>query len=696
MTNFTLADVCKVLVALVLFIPFAYSPGYVIGWIFGVLEFRRRNLREQSLIALVVSIATVPLLIYLSARFVSMSVTWVSIGAAFAMCAILFVRALGKESRPLAGCGRALLVGLGWIAIALASMVDFQWKDRLYMAASTLDDSVRNQIVESITRTGVRPWNPFFFPAHTVALRYHYFWFLPCSMVSTLGRGWVGPGHAIMAGTIWCGFSLMALVALYVRYFRRTSAEPSSRRAWTGVALLWVIGLDVIPFVLLLGMGVWMLTIDKWNEEIDGWLVSLIWAPHYVAGAIGALAGFLVLWRSAKSGIAGRVGAIAVAGMAFASLAGTAVYVALVFVVSVAAYGLIAVWKRWWYDAVAIAASGGMAALLALPYLLDLVHAGGTNSGPGSSFILPTVRLFTVPDGILDALHAGPNSVAVVNFLLLPLNYFLELGLLFIVGIVQARRLIRRKAPLGRKEWAEVALIVVPVIICTFFRSSVISNNDLGWRGFLIPQFVLSLWAIDYVRVARRRIQRRSERISAGMSLLREWVLISLWIGAAGGVAAFVVNRAFTPAFELRSYPTKTWLLPDQVAAPRVLALRKTYEWLDRSVPPAAIILRNPEFPDVAYGLYTKRQTVAADAGCGTAFGGSMEECRKVFPLVMPLFAVNASVNPSQIKTLCARYSAAFIVVKDIDPVWHNSNSWVWERRPIYSNGFSRVFGCSN
>src|SRR6202030_3549431 len=133
--------------------------------------------------------------------------------------------------------------------------------------------------------------------------------------------------------------------------FRRTSAEASPRRAWTGVALLWVIGLDIVPFVLLLGIGVWMLTIDKWNEEVDGWLVSLIWAPHYVAGAIGALAGFLVLWRSAKSGIAGRVGAIGVAGMAFASLAGTAVYVALVFAVSVAAYGLIAVWKRWWYDA---------------------------------------------------------------------------------------------------------------------------------------------------------------------------------------------------------------------------------------------------------------------------------------------------------------------------------------------------------
>jgi hypothetical protein len=38
--NFTLVDVCKVLAAMVLFTPFAFSPGYVIGWISGVLEFR--------------------------------------------------------------------------------------------------------------------------------------------------------------------------------------------------------------------------------------------------------------------------------------------------------------------------------------------------------------------------------------------------------------------------------------------------------------------------------------------------------------------------------------------------------------------------------------------------------------------------------------------------------------------------------
>ncbi len=34
-------------------------------------------------------------------------------------------------------------------------------------------------------------------------------------------------------------------------------------------------------------------------------------------------------------------------------------------------------------------------------------------------------------------------------------------------------------------------MALVSILVCTFLRSGVIANNDLGWRGFLIAQFVL-------------------------------------------------------------------------------------------------------------------------------------------------------------------------------------------------------------
>jgi hypothetical protein len=692
-TNFTLADVCKTLAGLLLFIPFAFSPGYVIGWISDVLEFRKRGVGEKALMALVLSIATVPLLIYLTTRFGSMTLTWILTAAVFAIFVVHFVRDLRKEESL--ACWRGpLLLALCWVGVGLVSMVDFHWKDRLYIAASTFDYAVRNQIVESITRTGVRPWNPFFFPGHPVALRYHYFWLLPCSMVSALSQGWVGPSHAIMAGTIWTGFGLMALVPIYVWYFRNNEGAASSRRAWTGVALLGVIGLDIIPWLLLMSAGVWLFIIDKWNEEIDGWLVSLLWAPHYVAGVLACLTGFLILWRSTASGRAARIAAIVVAGTAFACSTGTAIYMALVFAAALGGFGLVSLWKRWWKDALGIVFSGVLAFVLAAPYLSDVVAAGGSRSVPGHAFILLTIRSFRVPDNFLAALHVSWNRIAVVNLFLLPLNYLLELGLLFIVGIVQARRYAKRRAPLGRREWAEIVLIAVPVLICTFVRSSVIDNNDLGWRGFLIPQFILLLWSIDYVRFALRKLQRSAESVSGALLRLRRRVLITLLVGIAGTVSAFGINRAFMPAFDWGWNHEKSWLYPDQVLGRRVLALRETYEWLDRNASPSAVILRSPEFPDLSYGLYSRRQTVASDVGCGTDFGGSIDSCRDVLANVLPVFKAKVGASVPDTKSLCDQYSISLIIAKDLDPVWHDPGSWVWKRKPVYSNDFSRVFAC--
>src|SRR5438309_12096557 len=82
------------------------------------------------------------------------------------------------------------------------------------------------------------------------------------------------------------------------------------------------------------------------------------------------------------------------------------------------------------------------------------------------------------------------------RFLLLPMNYFLELGFFFVAGIAYLYNLVKRRAP-SRAELALVLLAAVSIFLCTFFRSGVITNNDLGWRGFLPAQFALLLWAGD-------------------------------------------------------------------------------------------------------------------------------------------------------------------------------------------------------
>src|SRR5258706_10549882 len=96
--NFTAIDVCKVLVGLFLFVPFALCPGYVIGWMSDSLAFRSRSLGEKLLIAVLLSLSTVPLFIYLTGRFGSMALVWTGVGAAAAIFLVLFARDLRKQS----------------------------------------------------------------------------------------------------------------------------------------------------------------------------------------------------------------------------------------------------------------------------------------------------------------------------------------------------------------------------------------------------------------------------------------------------------------------------------------------------------------------------------------------------------------------------------------------------------------------
>ncbi len=546
MQNHTIADVARILCGFLLFLPFALFPGYVAGALSNALDFRRRSLGHKLLIAVPLSFATAPLLIYLVGRWGGMSAAWTTIGAAAATFAVLFVRDYRNASTPFAGAGRALTAASCWIGLALAILVDIQYKDRLYIAAASFDYAIRNEVISAITRAGVLPANPFFYPGHPVQLRYHYLFFLPCSMVESLSGSSVKPGAALAAGTIWCGLALMCLVCLYTRHLRNTQAPISRRDAWTGILMLPVIGLDVIPVSLLISSGIVFSTLDRWNEDIVGWLDSLLWAPHYVGAAIVCLTGFLVLWAAPRSGSRRPVAACVIAGAAFACASGMGIYVVLVFSAALAGYAVIAIWKGWKDDILNLLLAGTVAAILAAPYLYSLVSSEGSNQK--ASVLSLNVRSFKIPERVLEAAGWDWNTIAAVNLAFLPLNYTLELGVLLLVGILQAKRYASRRAPLGRKEWAEISLIAFPVLVCTFVRSSVIAENDLGFRGFLIPQFMLLLWSIAPVRASLRTWKPRTGKQQwRGLRTLRPWVIAGIGLGVAGTFLGAVINRGYVP-----------------------------------------------------------------------------------------------------------------------------------------------------
>ena len=246
--NFFLLDLGSSLWAFLLFGLFLFVPGYAVGWMADLVDFRRRAPVTRFALSVPLSIGIAPLVAYLASRLGSITLAWWAFGVLW----LAFIAIVVREPKALlAPIDRrtiryTLIVG-AWITVGLFSLVDWSWDRRLYQSVVSYDCSTRSAIVSAISRDGIPPSNPFFFPGHTVPLRYHYCWLIPSSLVARMGGAWVSSRHAIIAGTLWCGIGLMAIVVLYLRFVHPEGPHRIHRRALIGIALLAVTGLDVIP-----------------------------------------------------------------------------------------------------------------------------------------------------------------------------------------------------------------------------------------------------------------------------------------------------------------------------------------------------------------------------------------------------------------------------------------------------------------
>jgi hypothetical protein len=166
MHNFTVTDIAATLFAFLLFSLFLFVPGYAIGWLLDLFSFRRRTLPFRLTLCIPLSISVCPIAIYFVERFGSPAAVWVMYGLAWLYSAILLVGWLRAPRirdvwRDVFGQRAALFAIIGiWITLAVASLIDLQWGNRLYNSVIALDYSVRAAFIDSITRTGIPPALP--------------------------------------------------------------------------------------------------------------------------------------------------------------------------------------------------------------------------------------------------------------------------------------------------------------------------------------------------------------------------------------------------------------------------------------------------------------------------------------------------------------------------------------------------------
>lgn len=683
MHHFTRTDLLESLAAIAFYPLLLFIPGYVTGWLADLFDFRRRSPEFRIALSIPLSISTCPIVIYLAGRFASMAAAEGFLALTWIYFLVLLVRrGLGWPRVPRA----AWALVLAWLGMALFISVDLHFGTKDYYPVTAFDYGLRSQFIHSIGATGIPPANPFFFPGHAVPLRYHYFWLmLPALLYRVTGHA-IGPREAWIGGVFWCGLGLMCLIAVAFRVFWYRDSASFRRRAIAGILLLGVTGLDIIPTAflwLLRASGIMFAvlpSVEWWNEQVDGFLYTALWEAHHLCGLIACLTAFLLLQEGGNETRPLRRTAYGgIAGLALATAAGASIHITFVFVAYLIVWTAIIVARRWWRHAGVLAVAGIVAVMLAAPYALSLgSSSAGAAGGPPLQLWM---RRFYPVHGLFKALSIGSIwTLRLADALTLPLNYFLELGIFLAAGFLWWRKRRAGRTPLSQSELALAVLVATSVIICTFLRSSLIGNNDLGWRGFLLAQFGLLLWSVDVV------LERPRSR-----------ALVALLVLGALGAGYDVTMMRIYPLLADGGVVAKVgWMSPDRQLGLRNYAAREAYEWIARSTPTDAVIQFDPHVSvqDTSAFLYADRQIAAGDSKCLAVFGGDASLCPALMAKLALLYPAKGERASAGIDGACRSLPVDILVAKDTDAAWSDPHGWVWTEKPIFANRYFRAFRC--
>lgn len=375
--------------------------------------------------------------------------------------------------------GVPLAALLGAAALALvpaAAVLPKAGVDGVALAAPIFDHS-KVTVIDAIARLGLPAVNPVFAEAGGAdAVSYYYLWHFSAAMAALLGGG---DGWSADAGVSW--FTAFASLALMMglavwwsgrgraAYWVLLLAAAASLRP----ALERMAGAEAVSGVLAPAGG------------FGGWLFQTSWAPQHVQGAATAVLAALLLARLAQRP-GPRTASWRALGLALTVAASfqSSIWIgAVVFPAGAAVAGAVLLWRSavpWRFAAWSAAAAVG-AVLLSLPLLIDQYAAALLRSVDAPVRVAPLAVLGAAIAEPLRPVLDLPAYWLVMLPVLLPTVY--PLGLWALPGLAQ------------RPDGAGVAgtgLAAAGLAVAWLLVSTVGENNDLGWRALLPAVLVLT------------------------------------------------------------------------------------------------------------------------------------------------------------------------------------------------------------
>lgn len=708
MNNFTLCDFWQTTLATIAYSLFLLPIGFVVGSLSDCLGFRSRSAAEKLLFSTAFSIASTPILVTLLTRFLSLPGALIVFLLMAMVPVATLIRSLPFASGWQFRARRSTWAWIGfavvWFVVVQLSVADLQMGHRLYVSYLAYDYSIRVPLVEAVVRTGVPPLNPFYGLGTSPILRYYYYWSVVCALPMRL-FGLTARG-CFNASIFWSGLGLAALIPLFLKHFLGET-ENLRRKSLIGIMLLTVTGLDLLPYAAVCIYFHRLLPDLEWwdSNQVASWLGSLLWVPHHVAALTACMAGLVVISSvDEQTSIRRAACASVVSGIAFASAAGLSIYVAFTFAAFATVWALWTLLSGTFKTFAAYAASGAVSVLLSLPYLSDLLSQNA-GSGTGASSIrnaassIGNFAFFSIRDcfyslQILDRL--GLKDPFLLNLSKLPILfviYALEYGFFALILVFMWRRDRRSPAPLTRQKKMAWTLFVVSLATVSFLRSNASGVNDLGFRGSLLVQFVLLVWAVPIVD--ELIFSRAEAQATPRVRWFRLSLLLTALLGVAGTSWQLAAMRVYLPLADSGKLERVENFFGAPGYSERTYWLRDGFSRLNELTLPASSVQYNPIRSEVfLMHLYSTRQAIMGDENCNSAFGGSIEKCHEAFPYVAMIFNDPGTMRSWDVDALCDRFHISVLVANDTDPVWRDPVSWVWQRPALVNNPGMRAIHC--
>lgn len=622
----------------------------------GFPGFAQASRLERIGLALLCGVGCLPVALDLAARLGAWPLTLAAVALA-ALGAPVLARTSAMRGRLHPAW---IVAAILWILLSTALVVDMPDVGRLQHSLLAVDYVKHSAATWSLAEFGAPPPSPTFYEPGRAMSYYYLFYTLP-AVVAKLGAPLgIAARHAAYACAPLMGFALFALASAILRRSGADAAAGAEKHPanWPLLALLLATGLDFIPLAIVyLGGGgdanFVFLHFIEWDEQVSSWFNSVMWVPHHIAALCAAFVGFMALTGPGRD-----PRRLALAALAFASMAGDSVYVAMTAALGAAFWLVSLLWRRRVGEATRLCLVGALALVVAAPWLVTLLPRLGAENGPA-----PIGFRLRGPEWI-DIVAGSAEAGALYRGLSMPVFYLVDFGV-FALGAWLFWRHAKRRGFATEMGVLLACLTAAALTIGSLLHSTILFN-DLGWRSMLFAQLATLVWT---TAAARQGLLFRGR--------IGYVAATSLTLGYLALFSAVAQIRLYFPHDYMRA------TLSDEMTA---------WSWLDAHLARGAVVQPSP-YDGRAYGqgLYGRFPAPLADRHNARLFGASKAEIERRIDRVGPLFS-DIALSYEEMTRRAAEFGVDALIVSSRDAVFAAPEAWTAKAKADYENPSFRIY----